>query len=109
MLKNVYYLKISKKFDQYLIWGQNLFNERKTRIETLIKLKILFTENPPLSLRKASVYVGISYYFCRDILHKNLRLKPYKYQSVHQLLLLDYEKRFFFAQWWLDLTKSAYK
>ena len=66
-------------------------NERETRIEARIRLK--FTEDPSLSIRKASVDLGISYSLCRDILLKDLRLKPYKYQSAHQLLPLDYEKR----------------
>ena len=59
---------------------------------------MLFTEDPSLSIGKASVDVGISYSLCRDILLKDLRLEPYKYQSAHQLLPLDYEKRVIFAQ-----------
>ena len=55
-------------------------NERETRTEVKIKLKILFTENPSLLLGKTSVRVSISYYLCRDILLKALRLKSYKYQ-----------------------------
>ena len=105
-------LEISKKFDRngsVLDLAPKPKNERETRTEARIKLKILFTENPSLSLRKASVDVGISYYLCRDILLKDLGLKPYKYQSAHQLLPLDYEKRVFFAQWWLGLAKSAHK
>ena len=43
-----------------------------------------------------------------DILIKDLQLKPYKYQSAHQLLSLDY-KRVIFAQWWLDFEKDAHK
>ena len=70
---------------------------------------MLFTEDSSLSNRKASVDVGISYYLCRDILLKDLRLKPYKYLSAHQLLPLDYEKMVIFAQWWLGLAKSTYK
>ena len=70
-------------------------NERETRINARIRLKILFTEDPTLLIRKASVDVGISYSLCRDILLKDLCLKPYKCQSVHQLLPLDYKKRFF--------------
>ena len=70
---------------------------------------MLFTEDPSLSIRKASVDVGISYSLCRDILLKDLRLKPYKYQSVHQLPQLDCEKIVIFAQWWLGLAKSTYK
>ena len=83
-------------------------NERETRNEARIRLKILFTEDPSLSIRKASVDVGISYSLCRDKLLKYLRLKPYKYQSAHQLLSLDYEKRVTFAQWRLGLAKDTY-
>jgi len=61
-----------------------------------------------LSIRKASVDAEISYSHCRDILLKDLQLRPYKYQSAHQLSLLDYDKRVIFAQWWLDLEKDAH-
>lgn len=89
-------LNLSRKFDRtgsLLDLPPKPKNERETRIEARIRLKILFTEDPSLSIRKASVDVGISYSLCRDILLKDLRLKPYKYQSAHQLLPLDYEKR----------------
>ena len=102
-------LNLSRKFDRtgsLLDLPPKPKNERETRIEARIRLKILFTEDPSLSIRKASVDVGISYSLCRDILLKDLRLKPYKYQSAHQLLQLDYEKRVIFAQWWLGLAKS---
>ena len=59
-------LGISKKFDitgTVLDLAPKPKNERKTRTEARIKLKILFTENLSLSLRKASVDVGNSYYF----------------------------------------------
>ena len=80
------------------------------RREVRIRLKILFTEDPSLSIRKALVDVGISYSLCRDILLKDLRLKPYKYQSARQLLPIDYEKKGYFrTQWWLGLAKSTYK
>ena len=103
-------LDLSKKFDRtgsLLDLPPQPKNERETRIEA--RIKISFTEDPSLSMRKASVDVGISYSLCRDILLKDLRLKSYKYQSTHQLLTLDYEKRVIFAQWWLDLAKSTYK
>ena len=85
-----------------------LKNVWETQNVAKISLKILFTYSA-LSIKKLSVDVGISYSLCRDILLKDLCLKPYKYQSAHQLLPLDYEKRFFFAQWWLGLAKSAHK
>ena len=84
-------------------------NERETHFVVRIRLKIRFTEDPSLLIRKASVHVGILFSLCRDILLKDLNLKTYKCQSVHQLLSLDYEKKDFFAQWWLGLAKSAYK
>ena len=61
-------------------------------------------------MRKASVDVGISYSLCRDRLLKDLRLKPYKYQSAQQSLTLDYEKRVILGlnDGW-GLAKSAYK
>ena len=69
--------------------------ERDIRVDARNKLKVLFSEDPRLSIRKASVDVEISYSLCRDILLKDLQLKPYKYQSAHQLLSLDYEKGHF--------------
>ena len=83
--------------------------ERDIRVDARNQLKILFSVNPRLSIRKASVDVEISYSLCRDILLKDLQLKPYKYQIAHQLLSLDYEKKVIFAQWWLDLEKDAHK
>ena len=75
-------LNLSRKFDRtgsLLDLPPKPKNERETRIEARIRLKILFTEDPSLSIRKASVDVGISYSLCRDILLKDYRLKPYKY------------------------------
>ena len=89
-------LNLSRKFDRtgsLLDLPPQSKNERETRIEA--RIKISFTEDPSLSIRKASVDVGISYSFFRDILLKDLRLKPYKYQSAHQSLPLDYEKGLF--------------
>jgi len=50
------------------------------------KLKTLFSENPTL-IRKASVDAEISYSLCRDILLKDLQLRPYKYQSAIRVLI----------------------
>ena len=94
-------LNLSWKFDRtgsLLDLPPKPKNERETRI----RLKILFNEDPSLSMRKASVDVGISYSLCRDILLKDLRLKPYKYQRLRK-------KGYFRAQWWLGLAKSTYK
>ena len=87
-------LNLSRKFERILLdLPPKPKYERKTRIEARIRLKTLFTEDPSLSMRKASVDVDISYSLCRDLILKDLRLKPYKYQSAHQSLPLDYEKR----------------
>lgn len=83
--------------------------ERDIRVHARNTLKALFSEDPTLSIRKASVDAGISFSLCRDILLKDLQLRPYKYQSAHQLSSLDYDKRVIFAQWWLDLEKDAHK
>ena len=106
MLKNVFLTKatilnLSRKFDRtgsLLNLPPKPKNERETPIEARIRLKILFTEDPSLSIEKASVNVGISYSLCRDMLLKDLRLKSYKYQSAHQLPQLDCEKMVIFAQ-----------
>ena len=66
-----------------------------------------FSEDPRFSIRKASVDAEISYSLCRDILLKDLQLKPYKYKSAHQLLSNDYEKRVIFMV--ADLEKDAHK
>ena len=55
--------------------------ERDIRVDARNKLKVRFFEDPRLSIRKASVDVEISYSLCRDILLKDLKLKPYKYQK----------------------------
>jgi len=97
--------KLSKKFDTtgtILDLPPKPKKERDIRVDARNKLKVLFSEDPRLSIRKASVDVEISYSLCRDILLKDLQLKPYNYQSAHvnsQLFSLDYEKRVIFAQW----------
>ena len=104
--------KLSKKFETtgtLLDLPPKPKKERDIRVDARNKLKLLFSEDPTFSIRKASVDVEISYSLCRDIILKDLQLKPYKYQSAHQLLPLDYEKRVIFAQWWLDLAKDSHK
>lgn len=83
--------------------------QQEARVEAKNQLKTLFTENPSLSIRKASVATAISYNLCRDIIINELKLKPYKYQSIHQLYAIDYEKRVSFAQWWLGLSADSHK
>ena len=105
-------MKLSKKFnrtEKLLDLPPKPKNERETHIVVRIRVKILFTEDPSLSIRKSSVHVGISYSLCRYVILKDLRLKPYKCQSAHQLLPLDYEKKVFFSECCLGLVKSAYK
>jgi len=65
--------KLSEKFDAtgaILDLPPKPRNERDIRVEAKHKLKVLFFEDPTLSIRKASVDVEISYSLCRDILHK---------------------------------------
>ena len=66
--------------------------EQDIRVDARNKLKVLLSEYPRLSIRKASVDVEISYSLCHEILLKELQPKPYKYEGAHQLLSLDYEK-----------------
>jgi hypothetical protein len=50
--------------------------ERDIRVHARNKLKALFSEDPTLSIRKASVDAEISYSLCRDILLKDSQLRP---------------------------------
>jgi hypothetical protein len=43
------------------------------------------------------------------IIINELKLKPYKCQSGHQLHALDYEKWVSFAQWWLGLRADFHR
>ena len=105
-------LELAKKFEKFrtlLDLPPKPKNQRASRVDSLNKLKILFAEDPSLSLNKASIAVGISASLCRkDILRKDLQLKPFKYQSAHVILPPDYAKRVNFAQWWLGLPKDAH-
>jgi len=47
------------------------------------QLKNLFSENPSLSIRKASSATEISYGTVQTIFKEDLHLKPYKYQECH--------------------------
>ena len=71
------------------------------------KLEELFLENPSLSIRKASLNVGVSYDLVRRILKEDLHLKPYKLHEWHQLLEGDYQKRLDFADFFIGLPKNA--
>ena len=82
--------KFSKKF--FLDLPPKPKKERDIRVDARNKLKLIISEDPRLLIRKASFDVKISYSLCHDILLKDLQLKPYKYQSAHQVLSLDYEK-----------------
>ena len=65
----------------------------------------MFDEDPSLSVRKASVAASISYSLCWRILLNDLKLKQYKYQSAHQLLPPDYQKRVNFAEFSSNSSK----
>ena len=87
--------KLSKKIDTtwtILDLPPKPKNERNIRVDARNKLKVLCTEDPRLSIRKASVDVEISNSLCRDILLKDLQLKPFKYQSAHHLFHLIMKK-----------------
>jgi len=76
-------LELARKFEKFgtlLDLPPKPKNQRELHLEAKNQLKILFTEDPSLSIRKASVATSISYSLCRDILLKELLLKPYKYQ-----------------------------
>ncbi len=61
-------------------------------------LKRLIEENPALSIRKLSSAAKISFGMTQDILRRDLKLKPYKYQEGQELKHADYEKRVTFAE-----------
>ena len=69
------------------------------------ELKMLISEDPTLSIRKTSVALGISYSLTRDILLNELKLKPYKYQEIHEL---QPQERVDFAEWFLELPLNTH-
>ena len=71
------------------------------RENAVIAIKALIEENATLSARKVAAAVGVSQSLCRTILLNDLGLKPYKYQSCHELLAGDPAKRVDFANWYL--------
>jgi hypothetical protein len=71
------------------------------------RLKNIITENPALSVRKASGAIGISRETTRYILRYNLGKKPYKHQECQALEPPDHQKRVKFAKWFLSQPKSA--
>ena len=77
------------------------------RIDAKNKLEELFSDNPSLSIRKASLNVGVSYGMVQSILKEDLHLKPYKINEWHQLLEGDYQKRLNFAYFFMNLPKNA--
>ena len=104
-------LILSRKFDRtgsLLNLTQQPKNERETRIEARIRLKILFTKDPSLSIRKASVDVGISYSLCRDILLKVYASSRTNITKCSPVTANRLRKRVIFAKWWLGLAKSTY-
>lgn len=71
------------------------------------QLKDLFSDNPSLSIRKATAITGISYGSVRSILKDDLHLKPYKLHEWHELKEGDYQKRVTFADFFKSLPKNA--
>ena len=71
------------------------------REQTKIKLETMVNEFPNLSIRKAASAVGVSPTLIYHVLHDDMHLKPYKYQTWHKLEVHDHEPRLKFAQWFL--------
>jgi len=71
------------------------------RENAVIAIKALIEENATLSARKVAAPVGVSQSLCQTIMLNDLGLKPYKYQSCHELLAGDPAKRVDFANWYL--------
>ena len=69
----------------------------------------MINQNPALSIRKLSSAAKISFGITQDILRRDLKLKPYKYQEAHQLKPADYKKRADFAEWINSLPKTDQK
>jgi len=72
----------------------------------IILLKSMVKENPCLSIRKMSCGAGISFSMAQDILKRDLKLKPYKYQECQLLEAPDYAKRVIFARMIISLPAS---
>ena len=85
---------------------RKLVNNVRKREDAKKQLKSLFEEKPGLSIRKASQQVGISYGMTRDILRKDLELKPYKYNECQKLEPSDFPKRLNFANWFIKQPKN---
>ena len=83
----------------------------KRQVQTKIKLETMVNELPNLSIRKAASAVGVSPTLIYHVLHDDMHLKPYKYQTWHKLEVHDHEPRLKFAQWFLakpPATKSIF-
>ena len=79
----------------------------KKRQEAKNQLETMVTEFPKLSIRKAASAVGVSPTLVYNILHDDLHLKAYKYNTWQKLEYHDYQKRVDFAQWFLALPKET--
>ena len=87
--------------------SRKLLNNMQKRENAKNKLKSLFEEKPGLSIRKASQQVEISYTMTRDILLKDLQLKPYKSNECPaKLEPFDLPKRLNFANWSIKQPKN---
>ena len=65
-----------------------------------------FTNSPKKSIRRASLELNVLKSSVHDILHKELRFKCYKMQTVLKLLEKDYETRVNAFQWLIERIES---
>ena len=86
---------------------QSKINEQREDAKN--QLRTLISENPRLSVRKASRAVGMSYGSTRRFLLEDLHLKPFKDQEWHELKKPDYPKRVEFARWLTSLPEETFK
>ena len=71
------------------------------------QLKDLVSNNPSLSIRKATAITGISYGSVRSILKDDINLKPYKLHEWHELKEGDYQKRVTFDDFFKEHPKKC--
>lgn len=72
------------------------------RQDAKIQLETMVSEFPNLSLRKMASSLNISPTLVFNILHDDMHLKSYKYQTWHKLEVQDYKPRVKFAEWFLS-------
>ena len=92
---------IISKFEKMgLVTSESLETAKQSGLREEAKklLKTVITENPSLSIRKASCATDFSYSLCRYVLKHDLKLKPYKKYYVQKLNEPDYSKRLDFGK-----------